>query len=69
VTLLAFHDETFRLAVSFTRECNDIVALHDSASFTHFWRSNMLGLIARRGHDVLLTSIGLLTIALAWALW
>jgi hypothetical protein len=29
----------------------------------------MLGLIARWGHDVLLTSMGLLTIALAWALW
>jgi hypothetical protein len=29
----------------------------------------MLGLIARWGHDVLLTSMGLSTIALARALW
>src|SRR5580692_10294417 len=35
---------------------------------THFWRSNMLGLIARWAHNVLLASMGLLTIALVvWA--
>jgi hypothetical protein len=52
-----------------SHESNAIASLRRiSSSDTLFRRSNMLGLIARWTHNVLLTSMGLLTIALVvWA--